>query len=65
MTCTCIHKDQCSTTIPRQWGPYQVYTAKLEASFGAISPIVDLHGWKKHSGKADQLTLVSGGSEHA
>ena len=32
---------------------------------GAISPVVDLHGRQKHSGKADQSTLASGGSEHA
>ena len=40
-------------------------TAKLDASFGAISPTVDIHGCKKHSGKADQLTLASGSGEHA
>ena len=37
----------------------------LEPSFGAISSVVDLHGRQKHSGKADQLTLASGGSEQA
>ena len=34
-------------------------------SFGTISPVVDLHGQQKHSGKADHSTLTSGGSEHA
>ena len=38
--------------------------AKLEPSIAAISPVIDLHGQKKHSGEADQLTLASGGSEH-
>ena len=28
-------------------GPYQVPTADLVASFGAISPVVDLHGRQK------------------
>ena len=37
----------------------------LEPSFGVISPVMDLYGWQKHSGKADQSTLASGGSEHA
>ena len=70
MTCTCTHKGQYSTTRPRQtctdsgshirspqptWSP----------------PLVPLHqSWiykvgKKHSGKADQSTLASGGSAHA
>ena len=39
--------------------------SKLEPSFGAISPVMDLHGRQKHSGKADQSTLASGGSELA
>ena len=41
---------------------YQVPTAKLEPSFGAIG-----FTWlaKKHSGKVDQSTLTTGGSEHA
>ena len=42
-----------------------MFTAKLEPSIGTTSPIMDLHGRKKHSGEADQLTLPSGGSEHA
>ena len=46
-----------------QWEQYQVPTAKLEPSIGIISSVVDLHGYKKHSGEADQLTLASGGSE--
>ena len=29
-----------------QWEPYQAPTAKLEASYGAISLVVDLHGQK-------------------
>ena len=28
-------------------------TTKLEPSIGIISPVVDLHGWLKHPGKAD------------
>ena len=35
--------------------------SRLVASFGAISPVVNLHGRQK----ADQSTLASGGSEHA
>ena len=37
----------------------------MAPSFGAILSVVDLHGQQKHSGKADQLTLASGGREHA
>ena len=57
-----------------QWEPYHVPTAKLEASFGAILLVMDLYSRHNswiyivgimHSGKADQLTLASGGSEHA
>ena len=47
------------------WELYQVPTAKLEASFGAIPSVVDLHGQQKALWKADQLTLASGGSKHA
>ena len=43
----------------QQWEPYQVPTAKLEISIGAILPVLDLQGWQKHSGKADQSTLTS------
>ena len=50
---------------PQQWEPYQVPTAKMELPNGAISPVMGLHGWQKHSEKADQLILTSGGSEHA
>ena len=38
-------------------------TAKLEPSFGPISPVVGLHGQQRYFGKADQSTLASGGSE--
>ena len=38
---------------------------QIAALHWCISPVVDLHGRKKHSGEADQLTLTSGGSEHA
>ena len=48
-----------------KWEQYQVPIAKLEPSIDAISPVMDLHGQKKHSGEADQLILASGGSEHA
>ena len=48
----------------QQWEPYQIPAAKLELSNDTISPVVDLHGQKMHSGKVDQLTLASGGSEH-
>ena len=44
-------------------GPHA--TAKIEPSIGAISPVEDLHGRKKHSGKTDQSTLANRGSEHA
>ena len=40
-------------------------TAKIEPSIGAISPVEDLHGRKKHSEKADQSTLANRGSKHA
>ena len=38
---------------------------QFEPSSGAILPVVDILDWQKHSVKADQLTLASGGSEHA
>ena len=41
-----------------QWEWYQVSTAKLEPSLGAISPVVDLTDRKKHSWEADQLVLT-------
>ena len=53
--------DRCVLTVD----PYQVPTAKLEPSIGTISPVMDLHGWERHSGEADQLTLANGGSEYA
>ena len=40
-----LEKDMDQQT--QQWEPYQIPTAKLEPSIGAISPFVDLHGWKK------------------
>ena len=30
-----------------QWEQYQVSTATLEPSTGAISPVIDLPGWQK------------------
>ena len=70
MTRTCTHKgpifhykayiDRRALTVGAISGP----TANLEPSFGAISPVVDMVS-KKHSGKADQSILASGGSEHA
>ena len=38
-------------------------TAKLETIFGIISPVLYLHSQQKHSGKAHQSTISSGGSE--
>ena len=49
----------------QEWEPYQVLTANLEPSIGNISPVMDYMVGKKHPGKADQLTLASGDSEHA
>ena len=46
-------------------GAYQAPTDKLEPYIGAISPVMDLHGLKRHSAKAYQSILVSRGSEHA
>ena len=40
-------------------------TAILETSISTISPVVSLHGQQKGFQKVDQLTLFSGGSEHA
>ena len=58
---------QCLDTVDvdKQWEPYQVPTAKSEPFISATSPVVDFHGWKKHFGKADQLTVTGGGSEYA
>ena len=70
MTCTCTHKganiplqglDRRALTVGAISGPH----GELEGSFGAFSPVKDLYGWQKHSGKADQSILASGGSEHA
>ena len=61
---TCINNGQYSTTRPRQWEQYHVPTVKLEPSIGIISPVMNVVD-KGHSGKADQWTLASGGSEHA
>ena len=52
--------DRCALTVGEISGP----TAKLEPSFGTILPVVYLHG-QSQSGKADQSTLASRGSEHA
>ena len=51
-TCTCTHKGpifhyKAWTDVHWQWEPYQVPTANLGPSFGAISPVVDLHGRQK------------------
>ena len=61
-------QGQYSTTRPRQTcadcgSDIKSPIAKLKPSIGTISPVMDLHGQKKHYGEADQLTLASGGSE--
>ena len=54
MTCTCTHKRQIRISLQDldrhalTWDPYQLPTAKLEHSFGTISPVMDIHGWPKH-----------------
>ena len=40
-----------------QWEPYQTLTAKPEASFGTISPIVDLYGWQKALWKSRPVNI--------
>ena len=52
--------DRCVLTVGAISGP----TAKLEPSIDIISSVVDLNGYKKHSGEVDQLILASGGGEH-
>ena len=47
--------DRCALTVGAISGPH----CQLELSIGAISPVVSLHGWQKHTGKANQLTLAS------
>ena len=54
--------DRCVLTVGAISDPAPL---PKETSIGAISPNVDLHGRKKHSGEADQLTSASGGSKHA
>ena len=49
---TCSHKGpifhyKTKTDVHWQWEPYRIPTAKLEASFGAILPVVDLNGLQK------------------
>ena len=70
MTCTCTHKDQYSTTRPRQMctdSGSHIRSPKPSWS----PPLAPFHqSWiymvgKKHSGKADKSTLATGGSEHA
>ena len=53
--------DRCAPTV----GAISGLTAILEPSFGAISPVMDIHGLQKALWKTDQSTLASGGSEHA
>ena len=53
--------DRHALTVGAISGPH----SQLGPSFGAISSDVDLHGRQRASEKADQLTLASGGSEHA
>ena len=50
--CTCTHKGpifhyKAYTDMHWQWEQYQVPTAKLESSFGTISPVMNLHGRQK------------------
>ena len=69
MTCTCTHKGQYSIKRPRQTctdsGSHIRY---LQPNWSPT--LVPFHqSWiymvgKKHSEKADQSTLASGGSEH-
>ena len=71
MTCTCTHKGPIYfTTRPRQTctdsgshirSPQPTWSPPLAPFHQSWIYIVG----KKHSGKADQSTLASGGSEHA
>ena len=70
MTSTCTHKGQYSTTRPRQTctdsgshirSPQPTWSPSLAPFRQSWIYMVG----KKHSGKADQSTLASGGSEHA
>ena len=73
MTSTCTHKGLVfHYTRPRQTcadGRRDIRLPLPNWSFPLVpfhqSCIYILHGQKKHSGVADQLTLASGGSEHA
>ena len=53
--------DRCALTMGAISGPH----CQIRAPFDTILLVMDLHVGKKHSGKADQSTLASGGSEHA
>ena len=70
MTCTCTTKGQYSTTRPRQTctdsgshirSPQPTWWPPLAPFHQSWIYMVG----KKHSGKADQSTLASGGIEHA
>ena len=70
MTCICTHKGPISTTRPRQTCTDSGSHIKSPQPTWS-PPLAPFHqSWiymvsKKHSGKADQSTLASGGSEHA
>ena len=72
MTCTCTYtKDQYSITRPRQTS-CALTVGAISGPHSHIGPLLCYHftnrGYmvgKKHSGKADQSTLASGGSENA
>ena len=70
MMCTCTHKGHYSTTRPRQMCTDSGSHIRCPQPTWS-PPLVPFHqSWvymvgKKRSGKADQSTLASGGSEHA
>ena len=53
--------DRRALTVGAISGP----TTNLEPSFGAISPVVDLHGRQKAFRESRPVKLASGGSAHA
>ena len=70
MTCTCTHKEQYSATRPRQicndsWSHIRSPKPNWRPPFVPFHQSRIYMVDKKHSGKANQSTLASGGSEHA
>ena len=57
--------DRCALTVGAISGTHSQVGALLRCYFTSLGFIITWSAKLKHSGKADQSTLASGGSEHA